>query len=213
MCGIFGIVSSNDVITKLINGLKYLEYRGYDSAGISILNNNEIITVKKVGKVSELEKNIKSLNINGNIGISHSRWATHGQPTENNAHPHNTENNKISVVHNGIIENYKDLKEELIKNGYNFKSETDTEVIPNLISYFLKTEKDKKNAILKTLSKITGSFGIAIIFNDDENTIYCARRGSPLLIGIGNNENYVSSGLSAFTGLTNKIISLNELLL
>lgn len=210
MCGIFGIISKLNVATKLVNGLKYLEYRGYDSAGISIIFKNKIKTIKKVGKVAELEKEIKSSNVDGKIGIAHSRWATHGQPTEINAHPHNTELNEISVVHNGIIENYKELKKELIANGYKFKSETDTEVLPNLIHYLLKVEKDKKKAILKTLSKINGSFGIAIIFADDEDTIYCARRGSPLLIGIGKDENYISSGLSAFTGLTNKIISLHE---
>ncbi|HSQ97385.1 MAG TPA: glutamine--fructose-6-phosphate transaminase (isomerizing) [Rickettsiales bacterium] len=208
MCGIFGVVSNKDVVQKLISGLKCLEYRGYDSAGLSVIE-EEIKTIKKVGKVSELENLINSSKIAGNIGIAHSRWATHGEPTEVNAHPHNSIN-QISVVHNGIIENYKELKSDLIKNGYEFKSQTDTETIPNLISYFLKEKNDKKQAILKTLNKLKGTFGIAVIFNDDTNHIYCARRGSPLLLGLGKDENYVSSGLSAFTGLTNKIISLQE---
>ncbi len=208
MCGIFGIVSNNEVVAGLVRGLKYLEYRGYDSAGISIIENKKLKTVKKVGKVSELEKAVA--NLKGNIGIAHSRWATHGKPSEINAHPHTSCDEKVSVVHNGIIENYKELKEGLIKLGYNFKSETDTEVIPNLISYYLKKEKTYKGAVQKALKKLEGAFGIAIIFADDDKHVYCARRGSPLILGIGKNENYVSSGLSAFTGLTNKIISLNE---
>ena len=208
MCGIFGIVSNNEVVAGLVRGLKYLEYRGYDSAGISIIENNKLKTVKKVGKVSELEKAVA--NLKGNIGIAHSRWATHGKPSEINAHPHTSCDEKVSVVHNGIIENYKELKEGLIKLGYNFKSETDTEAIPNLISYYLKKEKTYEGAVQKALKKLEGAFGIAIIFADDDKHIYCARRGSPLILGIGKNENYVSSGLSAFTGLTNKIISLNE---
>ena len=208
MCGIFGVISNENVAEKLINGLKYLEYRGYDSAGISVVNNGSLQVVKRVGKVSELEKAVA--NVDGKIGIAHSRWATHGKPSEVNAHPHTSCDAVVSVVHNGIIENYKELKEGLIKLGYHFKSETDTEVLPNLISYCLKTENDFKKAIQKALKKVEGSFGIAVIFADDDKHLYCARRGSPLLIGIGKNENYVSSGLSAFTGLTNKVISLNE---
>jgi glutamine---fructose-6-phosphate transaminase (isomerizing) len=208
MCGIFGIISEKNVVKKLIDGLKYLEYRGYDSAGLSVIE-KEIKTIKRVGKISELEGTVKASGIVGNIGIAHSRWATHGQPTEANAHPHNS-TNKISLVHNGIIENYKDLRENLIKNGYIFISQTDTEVIPHLIAFFLLEKNDKKQAILKALQKLKGTFGIATIFNDDSEHIYCARRGSPLLIGIGQNENYVASGLSAFTGLTNKVISLFE---
>lgn len=209
MCGIFGIVSNGNVVDKLIGGLKSLEYRGYDSAGIAIIKNNQLEIIKKVGKVSELEKAIPS-GFESNIGIVHSRWATHGKPSEINAHPHNSCDGLVSVVHNGIIENYIELKKELIKLGYNFKSETDTEVISNLISYYLKTEKDNIKAFEKAIKKLKGSFGLAVIFANDNKNLYCARRGSPLLLGIGKNENYVSSGLSAFTGLTNKIITLEE---
>ena len=209
MCGIFGIVSNGNVVDKLIGGLKSLEYRGYDSAGIAIIKNNQLEIIKKVGKVSELEKAIPS-GFESNIGIAHSRWATHGKPLEINAHPHNSCDGLVSVVHNGIIENYIELKKELIKLGYNFKSETDTEVISNLISYYLKTEKDNIKAFEKAIKKLKGSFGLAVIFANDNKNLYCARRGSPLLLGIGKNENYVSSGLSAFTGLTNKIITLEE---
>ena len=209
MCGIFGIVSNGNVVDKLIDGLKSLEYRGYDSAGIAIIKNNQLEIIKKVGKVSELEKAIPS-GFESNIGIAHSRWATHGKPLEINAHPHNSCDCLVSVVHNGIIENYIELKKELIKLGYNFKSETDTEVISNLISYYLKTEKDNIKAFEKAIKKLKGSFGLAVIFANDNKNLYCARRGSPLLLGIGKNENYVSSGLSAFTGLTNKIITLEE---
>jgi len=208
MCGIFGIVSNNEVVAGLVCGLKYLEYRGYDSAGVSVVDSKKLKTIRKVGKVSELEKAIA--NLKGTIGIAHSRWATHGKPSEVNAHPHMSCDEIVSVVHNGIIENYKELREKLTRLGYNFKSETDTEVIPNLISYYSKKEKNHKNAVQKALKKLEGAFGIAVIFADDDKHIYCARRGSPLLLGIGKNENYVSSGLSAFTGLTNKIISLNE---
>lgn len=209
MCGIFGIVSNGNVVDKLIGGLKSLEYRGYDSAGIAIIKNNQLEIIKKVGKVIELEKAIPS-GFESNIGIVHSRWATHGKPSEINAHPHNSCDGLVSVVHNGIIENYIELKKELIKLGYNFKSETDTEVISNLISYYLKTEKDNIKAFEKAIKKLKGSFGLAVIFANDNKNLYCARRGSPLLLGIGKNENYVSSGLSAFTGLTNKIITLEE---
>ena len=209
MCGIFGIVSNGNVVDKLIGSLKSLEYRGYDSAGIAIIKNNQLEIIKKVGKVSELEKAIPS-GFESNIGIAHSRWATHGKPSEINAHPHNSCDGLVSVVHNGIIENYIELKKELIKLGYNFKSETDTEVISNLISYYLKTEKDNIKAFEKAIKKLKGSFGLAVIFANDNKNLYCARRGSPLLLGIGKNENYVSSGLSAFTGLTNKIITLEE---
>lgn len=210
MCGIFGIVSSNNNATnKLINGLKCLEYRGYDSAGIAVIKNNTIELIKKVGKVSELEKSFND-NFNSNIGIAHSRWATHGKPTEANAHPHNSCDNLVSVVHNGIIENYIELKQGLIKLGYNFKSETDTEVISNLISYCLKTEKNNLEAFRKALKRLKGSFGIAVLFANDNEHIYCAKMSSPLLLGIGKSENYISSGLSAFSGLTNKVISFED---
>jgi glucosamine--fructose-6-phosphate aminotransferase (isomerizing) len=211
MCGIFGIVNNeNDIVDNLIQGLKFLEYRGYDSAGISILNNGKFQTVKSVGKVDELEKAVKSVNLKGKIGITHSRWATHGGVTEANAHPHVSSDNALTLVHNGIIENYKELKINLIKDGWTFKSETDTEVFSNLIAKKYKELKDHKKAILKSLKEVVGAFGIGVIFADDEQHIYCSRRGSPLLLGLGKNANYLSSGLSAFSGLTNKIISLGE---
>ena len=209
MCGIFGVITqNNDVVATLIKGLQCLEYRGYDSAGISILENGKIKTIKRSGKVSELAKSVDGLT--GNIGIAHSRWATHGKPSEVNAHPHNSSDGILSLVHNGIIENYKELKAELINNGYRFQSETDTEVISNLIAYHSKTIKNHKDAIFESLKRLEGSFAIAVIFVDDDKHIYCARRGSPLLLGIGNGQNIISSGLSAFTGLTNKVITLEE---
>ncbi|MDR0423671.1 MAG: glutamine--fructose-6-phosphate transaminase (isomerizing) [Rickettsiales bacterium] len=215
MCGIFGIVSNKtNVIGSLVNALKALEYRGYDSAGITTLNNGKFNTIKKVGKVAELEKVAKG---DGSIGIAHTRWATHGGVTEENAHPHNSNNDILSLVHNGIIENYKELKDKLTKNGLVFYSQTDTEVASNLIEYYYKklnnsfpSNQNRIDAILSACNDIRGSYGFAIIFADNPNELFITRQGSPLLLGVGENENYVASGLSAFSGLTNKIISLQE---
>ncbi|MDR2527077.1 MAG: glutamine--fructose-6-phosphate transaminase (isomerizing) [Rickettsiales bacterium] len=211
MCGIFGVISKNNNITNcLIDGLKLLEYRGYDSSGIAVINNGKFAVFKEVGKIAKLQNNIGKKKISGNIGIAHSRWATHGGVTNANSHPHLSSDGLVCVVHNGIIENYKELKNKLIKNGYKFISETDTEVISNLISYNLKHEGDNKKAIFKTIKELRGTWGLAILFSNDIDRIYLARCGSPLLIGIGEGENYASSGSSAFSELTNKIIYLNE---
>lgn len=211
MCGIVGIVSNyQGIISNLINCLKKLEYRGYDSVGISTIENNNIITIKSCGKVSELENKINNCNSISNIGIGHTRWATHGKPSEINSHPHISENNFVSVVHNGIIENYKEIKEFLQKEGFVLKSETDTEVIPNLIDYFFRKENDYKKAILEAIKELRGSYSLGIIFRDNEKEIFAVKNGSPLIIGLGNNENYIASSVSAFSNLTKRIINLND---
>jgi len=207
MCGIVGITSSKPVISSIVNSLRKLEYRGYDSAGIATLDNGFINEVKCEGRVDNLEKNLSKKNLLGNVGIGHVRWATHGIPSSLNAHPHSSEN--VSVVHNGIIENSTLLKKLLIKKGHQFKSQTDTEVIVHLITEYLK-KNDLKKSILKMLKKLHGSFALGIIFKDQPDLIVGARRGSPLAVGYGPNENYLGSDSYALKSMTNKISYLND---
>jgi len=207
MCGIIGITSNKPVSSAIINSLKKLEYRGYDSAGIATLSNGFINEIKSEGRVDNLEKNLINKKIEGNIGIGHVRWATHGIPSTINAHPHSSET--VSVVHNGIIENSTKLKEYLISRGHIFKSQTDTEVIVHLITEYLK-ENDLKESILKMLGKLQGSFALGIIFKDQPDLIIGARRGSPLAVGYGPNENYLGSDSYALKSMTNKISYLND---
>ena len=207
MCGIVGITSNKEVTTRIINSLKKLEYRGYDSAGIATLKDGFINEVKCEGRVEVLEKNISKINLQGEIGIGHVRWATHGKPSSVNAHPHSSE--KVSVVHNGIIENSTILKKILEKKGYNFKSQTDTEVIAYLVTDYLK-KNNLKNTIIKVLKKLHGSFALGIIFKDYPDLIIGARRGSPLAVGYGPNENYLGSDSYALKSMTNKISYLND---
>jgi len=207
MCGIVGITSNKQVTSSIINSLKKLEYRGYDSAGIATLNEGYINEVKCEGRVDTLEKNLSKTNLQGTIGIGHVRWATHGMPSSVNAHPHSSAN--VSVVHNGIIENSTILKKILIKKGHKFKSQTDTEVIVHLITEYLK-KNDLKKSILKMLKKLHGSFALGIIFKDQPDLIVGARRGSPLAVGYGPNENYLGSDSYALKSMTNKISYLND---
>jgi len=207
MCGIIGISSNKSVSSSIINSLKKLEYRGYDSAGIATLSSGVINEVKSEGRVENLEKNFDLKNLSGNIGIGHVRWATHGVPNSINAHPHSSEN--VSVVHNGIIENSTLLKKYLLKNGHKFKSQTDTEVIVHLITENLKTS-ELQEAITKTLKQLHGSFALGIIFKDLPDLIIGARRGSPLAVGYGPNENYLGSDSYALKSMTNKITYLDD---
>ena len=207
MCGIIGINSNKPVSASIINSLKKLEYRGYDSAGIATLSNGLINEIKSEGRVNNLEKNSLVQSMEGTIGIGHVRWATHGSPTSINAHPHSSQN--VSVVHNGIIENSTLLKKFLISKGHKFKSQTDTEVIVHLITEHLKTE-NIVNSIKKTLNTLHGSFALGIIFKDEPNLIVGARRGSPLAVGYGPNENYLGSDSYALKSMTNKITYLND---
>ncbi len=207
MCGIIGIISSKEVSNRIVNSLKQLEYRGYDSAGIATLVDGNINEVKCEGRVDALEKDISKLNLKGEIGIGHVRWATHGKPSKVNAHPHSSE--QVSVVHNGIIENSTILKKFLEKKGYIFKSQTDTEVIAHLVTDYLK-KNSLKDTIIKVLKKLHGSFALGIIFKDRNDLMIGARRGSPLAVGYGPNENYLGSDSYALKSMTNKITYLDD---
>ena len=207
MCGIIGIASNKFVTENIIQSLKKLEYRGYDSAGISTISNNMINEKKCTGRVDNLEKILFKNPSNGLSGIGHVRWATHGIPNKVNAHPHSSE--EVSVVHNGIIENSNELKKTLEGKGYNFKSQTDTEVITFLLTDFLKSF-DLINAINKTLDKLIGSFALGIIFKKYDNIVVGARRGSPLAVGYGVQENYLGSDSYALKSMTNKISYLDD---
>ncbi len=207
MCGIIGISSNRSVSSSIINSLKKLEYRGYDSAGIVTLSDGNINEVKSEGRVDNLEENFDLKNLKGNIGIGHVRWATHGVPNSINAHPHSSYN--VSVVHNGIIENSTILKKHLMNKGHNFKSQTDTEVIVHLITENLKTF-ELEQAITKTLKQLHGSFALGIVFKDIPDLIVGARRGSPLAVGYGPNENYLGSDSYALKSMTNKITYLDD---
>ena len=212
MCGIVAYTGNRNIIDTLIDGLKRLEYRGYDSAGIAVLDKNKITTVKSVGKVKNLLDKItpamkKELS-KGTIGIAHTRWATHGAPSERNAHPHLDEKCRFAVVHNGIIENYSSIKEHLTSKGHKFLSETDTEVLPHLIDDCY--EGDLLRAVAAALKKIEGTFGIAVISSEHPDQIVTARKGSPIVIGIGENETIVASDISAIISYTDKVIFLND---
>jgi glutamine---fructose-6-phosphate transaminase (isomerizing) len=207
MCGIIGIASNKPVSINIINSLKKLEYRGYDSAGLATLVNSEINEKKCSGRVEELEKILFKTPSNGNIGIGHVRWATHGVPNIINAHPHSSE--KVSVVHNGIIENSDEIKKELEKKGLQFKSQTDTEVITLLITEDLK-KNEPLESVFKTLGKLKGSFALGIIFKDFPGIIIGARRGSPLAVGFSKDENYLGSDSYALKSMTNKISYLDD---
>ncbi|MEM4702875.1 MAG: glutamine--fructose-6-phosphate transaminase (isomerizing) [Candidatus Pacearchaeota archaeon] len=205
MCGIIGYVGFRNATPLLIEGLKKLEYRGYDSAGLCVIS-DKLNIVKKKGRIEELEK--ENLNFQGNLGISHTRWATHGEPNEINAHPHLDCTKSIAIVHNGIIENYKTLKEILEKENHKFVSETDSEVLAHLIEKFSETN-DFEKAVVKSLELVEGTFGLAIL-KSKENRIIAARRGSPLIIGIGNGEMFVTSDASAILNYTKKVVYLRD---
>ncbi len=207
MCGIIGIASTKPVSTNIINSLKKLEYRGYDSAGLATLAEDQIFEKKCSGRVEELEKILFKNPSDGNIGIGHVRWATHGIPNEANAHPHSTD--IVSVVHNGIIENSDELKKQLELKGLSFKSQTDTEVITLLITEALKKYQPLE-AVYNTIKQLKGSFALGIIFKNFKNIIIGARRGSPLAVGYSNNENYLGSDSYALKSMTNKISYLDD---
>ena len=209
MCGIVGGVSkNNNIVPILINGLEKLEYRGYDSAGIAIINHNRIQRIRSVGRVSNIHKKISQKNLKGKTGIGHTRWATHGGVSEKNAHPH-ISNNEIVVVHNGIIENHVKLCDFLKNKNYIFKSETDTEVIAHLIHYFRKNKPSLLEAVHKTCKKLEGAYAIAVS-NKNSNEIIVARNGCPLIIGVSEDQNFIASDISALISVTNNVIFLED---
>ncbi|MEZ0536599.1 glutamine--fructose-6-phosphate transaminase (isomerizing) [Caldicellulosiruptoraceae bacterium PP1] len=210
MCGIVGYIGDRDCISILINGLKRLEYRGYDSAGVAVIdkNNENINIIKTKGRLSVLEEKVKKSTISGNIGIGHTRWATHGEPSDENSHPHTSQNGRIAIVHNGIIENYLKLKEYLIKKGFEFTSDTDTEVVAHLIEYYYKG--DIIEAFIKTLEKIQGSYALGVLSLDNPDMMLAARKDSPLIVGLGQGENFIASDIPAILEYTRDIYILEE---
>ena len=208
MCGIIGYIGSKEAVPILLDGLKKLEYRGYDSAGITVLKNSKIKIVKCKGRVDKLENLLGKNTPKGNIGLGHTRWATHGKPNNINAHPHSGCNAEIVVVHNGIIENYMSLRERLISEGHNFISETDTEVLPHLIES--NYQNDLTLAVKESLKEIEGSYAIGVISTRDPGKIVASRCGSPLIIGIGEGEMFLASDIPALLSYTNKVIFLQE---
>ncbi len=212
MCGIVGYIGGESALAPVVDGLKALEYRGYDSAGITAINGGKPVTVKQVGRVEGLEKAVKDSTVfkHSRIAIGHTRWATHGSPTQANAHPHYNADETIFVVHNGIIENYQELKKKLQKAGYKFLSETDTEVIPHLIDYHLKKQKDFYKAFVLTLKDLQGAYAIAALHADDPDTLYAARLSSPLILGVGDKCHYIASDPTAVMEHTKKVIFLDD---
>lgn len=210
MCGIVGYIGSQKVSNILLNGLKRLEYRGYDSAGISILEGDIIETKKKKGKVSELEKLLDHEKYTSTIGIAHTRWATHGYPNDINAHPHCDNSGKISIVHNGIIENYISIKQKLAKSGYTFVSDTDTEALAVFIGALYDKVHNLEEAVRLALSEIDGTFGLLVLSSYEPDVLIAARRGSPMVFGIGDGEYIIASDASAIIQHTNQVIYLND---
>ncbi len=210
MCGIVGYIGSREAYPILIKGLKRLEYRGYDSAGVALVNGKTSI-YKKKGKVSELEDHVRGKDTSSTLGIGHTRWATHGEPNDLNAHPHHSEKGLFTIIHNGIIENYTELKKSLLEQGITFYSETDTEVLANLIEYIYTSQKvSVEIAVGLALKKVIGAYGLVVISDEDPNLMIAARRSSPLVIGLGNNEYFIASDATPIVEYTDRVIYLNN---
>ncbi len=211
MCGIIGYIGKKEAFPIIIKGLKWLEYRGYDSAGVALLNGS-LEVYKRKGKVTDLENFAIDKNNGGTIGIGHTRWATHGEPNDVNAHPHNSMNGIFTIVHNGIIENYSDLKTDLTEHGFIFNSETDTEVLANLIEYFYNQSEEinAETALQLALSKVVGAYGIAVLCSNEKDKIIVARKGSPLVVGLGNKEYFIASDAAPIAEFTSQVVYLND---
>ena len=208
MCGIVGGVAERNISNILIEGLKRLEYRGYDSAGMALINGGHVLRERRVGKVINLEQAVAEADIQGSLGIAHTRWATHGKPTENNAHPHIS--GTVAVVHNGIIENYQELKDDLEALGYVFTSQTDTEVVAHLVNDALKSTSSLLAAVQQVVPQLRGAYALGIVHTDHPNELITVREGSPLVIGVGIGENFISSDQLALLPITNRFIYLEE---
>lgn len=211
MCGIVAYIGGREACPILLTGLKRLEYRGYDSAGIALIHHHQIHVYKTKGRVHDLEKKLQGTNSHANTGMGHTRWATHGEPNDVNAHPHTSMNGKFCLVHNGIIENYTLLKEKLIRRGYSFKSETDSEVLVNLIEYiYLKGGIDAETAVRLALTKVVGAYGLVILCSDEQDKLITTRKGSPLVIGVGDREYFAASDATPIIEYTKNVIYLND---
>jgi glucosamine--fructose-6-phosphate aminotransferase (isomerizing) len=210
MCGIVGYIGTRNSIPILIEGLKRLEYRGYDSAGIGLILDNGCLVIKQKGKVSQLENEVEKYKVSSTFGIAHTRWATHGIPNQTNAHPHVNSDENLFLVHNGIIENYSDLKKGLEAQGYKFYSDTDTEVLVKLIDKYLKKGNVLCEAVRFALNKVEGTYGIAVGFADEPDKIVVAKKGSPLVIGIGDGENFIASDINALIAHTSQVVYLED---
>jgi glucosamine--fructose-6-phosphate aminotransferase (isomerizing) len=208
MCGIVGILGAAPVAELLVDSLKRLEYRGYDSAGVATLEGTHLERRRAEGKLKNLEARLKASPLNGHIGIGHTRWATHGKPTENNAHPHAADN--VAVVHNGIIENFRSLREMLEKQGAHFKTETDTEVVAHLVDSYLAKGLSPEDAVKASLPQLRGAFALGFIFKGHDNLLIGARKGSPLAIGFGDGEMYLGSDAIALAPFTDTISYLED---
>lgn len=208
MCGIVGYIGKKDATQVLLEGLEKLEYRGYDSAGIAVLENSEVKVKKFKGRLQVLRNRLQEETVNGNIGIGHTRWATHGEPSDINSHPHTNTTGSIAVVHNGIIENYMRIKQQLKEKGYNFVSETDTEVISHLIDYYY--EGDLIEAVKKAVAELEGAFALGVINKDNPDRLIAVRKDSPLIVGIGENENFIASDIPAILRHTRKVYILED---
>ncbi len=211
MCGIVGYIGPKQAYPIILKGLKRLEYRGYDSSGVALLHNDKLNVYKKQGKVAKLEESLIGKNVEAHVGIGHTRWATHGEPSDRNAHPHTSASGKLAMIHNGIIENYAQIKAELVKNGYSFTSDTDTEVLLNFIE-FIQTNNNcgLEEALRIALKRVTGAYCILLIEESNPDTIIAARKGSPLVIGIGKNEHYLASDASPFIEYTKNVVYVND---
>ncbi len=213
MCGIVGYITDGSkrikTVDVLLDALRRLEYRGYDSAGVAILNSKGIEIRKRVGKLRELTKSMRQRPINGQLALGHSRWATHGEPTEANAHPHADCTGKLAVVHNGIIENFSPLKERLLAKGHHFRSKTDTEVIAHLIEEYAKHQPLGK-AFRHALKELKGSYAVCLISREEPQRLFGARKGSPLIVGVGKGESLFASDVTAILGRTRKVVYLND---
>jgi glutamine---fructose-6-phosphate transaminase (isomerizing) len=210
MCGIVGYIGEKNCVPILLEGLKRLEYRGYDSAGISIINPLECKILKTKGKVADLEKLINGDNVDAKLGIGHTRWATHGEPNYTNAHPHSNSDKTLFLIHNGIIENYLSLKKGLLSEGYKFLTETDTETLVHLIDHYLKLKNNLFQAVRYALNEVEGTYGIAVIYKNEPDKIVVAKKGSPLVIGIGKNENFIASDVNALIAHTSQVVYLED---